>query len=154
MEKNLTPLVVVAAAITRANGSVLLHCRPEGSDHAGLWEFPGGKVEHGEDARSALVREISEECGLVLSAASLAPLSFAVGKAARKAGGGEREILLLLFTTSEFGGTPQSLEGGKWDWFSPCTAARLAMSPLDRELLDAMIARERMITGERGLPTQ
>ena len=77
MEKNLTPLVVVAAAITRANGSVLLHCRPEGSDHAGLWEFPGGKVEHGEDARSALVREISEECGLVLSAASLAPLSFA-----------------------------------------------------------------------------
>ncbi|WP_379547169.1 (deoxy)nucleoside triphosphate pyrophosphohydrolase [Qipengyuania sp. DSG2-2] len=139
MEKNLTPMLVVAAAALRGDGTVLLHRRPAGADHAGLWEFPGGKVEPGEDTRPALVREIAEECGVVLEAGSLEPVSFAAGKTAS----GERELVLLLFTTTRFTGEPQSLEGGEWRWHPLAQAARLKMSPLDRQLLGALIAHER-----------
>jgi 8-oxo-dGTP diphosphatase len=69
--------IVVAAAMIDGLGRVLLQRRPEGKQHGGLWEFPGGKVEAGEGPVQALIREIDEELGVALSAADITPLSFA-----------------------------------------------------------------------------
>ena len=70
-------LLVVAAALIDADGRVLLAQRPEGRSMAGLWEFPGGKVEAAEDPETALIRELREELGIEVSPACLAPFTFA-----------------------------------------------------------------------------
>ena len=70
-------VLVVAAALVRPNGEVLLAQRPEGKAMAGLWEFPGGKVEAGERPETALSRELSEELGVAVEEAALTPLTFA-----------------------------------------------------------------------------
>ena len=70
-------LLVVAVALVDADNRVLIAQRPEGKSLAGLWEFPGGKVEPGEAPEAALIRELSEELGIDTSAACLAPLTFA-----------------------------------------------------------------------------
>jgi len=70
-------LLVVAAALVDADGRVLIARRPPGKDMAGLWEFPGGKVEKGEGPEAALIRELAEELGIVVEKPCLAPLTFA-----------------------------------------------------------------------------
>ena len=93
MESNPTYLPVVAAAIgPDGDGRWLMHRRPEGKAHAGLWEFPGGKIDAGEGAREALVREIEEECGLSLDPETMREVAFA----ADEPGGGTRAPLILL----------------------------------------------------------
>ncbi len=132
MKKIPTSLGVVAAAITGADGRVLLHRRPEGKAHAGLWEFPGGKVETGEFPRGALVREIAEELGLTLLEADLSPAAIAQSRAR----GVDPDIVILLYTASRWGGEPQAIEGNEWGWFTIAQARALDKPPLDIELLE------------------
>ena len=133
MESNPTYLPVVAAAIgPDGDGRWLMHRRPEGKAHAGLWEFPGGKIDAGEGAREALVREIEEECGLSLDPETMCEAAFA----ADEPGGGTRArpILLLLYHCPGWSGRPISREGGEWQWFAPHRIAQLEKPPLDRQL--------------------
>ncbi len=128
-----TSLPVVAAAITDGEGRLLLHRRPVGKAHAGLWEFPGGKVETNETPRCALVREIAEELGLTLQERDLSP----AGIAQCEARGEDTDIVILLYTTSRWTGEPQALEGNEWGWFTAIQARALDKPPLDIQLLDA-----------------
>jgi 8-oxo-dGTP diphosphatase len=131
-----TWLPVVALALRAPGGRVLMQRRPAGKAHAGLWEFPGGKVEPDEIPQLSLVREITEELGLVINPAALTPVTFA-----EQAPDGPRlPIVILLYTASEWAGTPEALEGGEWGWFSLAEAASLPKPPLDVELLRRLIA--------------
>ncbi|WP_336986677.1 (deoxy)nucleoside triphosphate pyrophosphohydrolase [Altererythrobacter aquiaggeris] len=131
MKKIPTWVPVVAAAITGSSGKILLHQRPAGKDHAGLWEFPGGKVEPGETPAEALVREIAEELGIKLTTDHLQPAGFAQGIT----GSGGKQIVILLYTCRHWKGDPQAMEGNEWGWFTQAQAAALAKPPLDVELL-------------------
>ncbi|MBD3730176.1 MAG: (deoxy)nucleoside triphosphate pyrophosphohydrolase [Sphingomonadales bacterium] len=130
MERIPTSLLVVAAAIADGQGRWLMQQRPLGKHHGGLWEFPGGKVEIGETARLALVREIAEELGLTLDPEALQPVASADGPAAD----GLRRLVILLYTSRVWEGMPQALEGGDWGWFDPDAIAALDKPPLDRAL--------------------
>lgn len=130
-----TWLPVVAIALSDGAGRWLLHRRPEGKQHGGLWEFPGGKVEPGETPAAALVREIREELGIGLAAPDLAPVSFAQSDA--RAGG--LPIVILLYSARRWEGRPAALEGGAIGWFTPAEARNLAKPPLDEKLLDALV---------------
>jgi len=125
------PLVVVAAALVNGQGRVLMQQRPAGRDHAGLWEFPGGKVEAGEAASAALVRELAEELAITLDPAQCEPLGFA----ASPPGHGPRPIVLLLYGCRNWQGDLRSLEGATLGWFAADALARLPMPPLDVPLI-------------------
>ena len=127
-----TYLPVVAAAIGPQEGRWLMHRRPEDKAHGGLWEFPGGKIEAGEGARAALVREIAEECGLDVDPAQMVEAGFAAQDPAQCDGG--RPILLLLFRCPAWTGEATSREGGQWRWCTRDEIEGLAMPPLDRGL--------------------
>ena len=118
-------IAVVAGALCRSDGLWLMHRRPEGKHHAGLWEFPGGKVEPGEMPKFALQRELAEELGIACTANACVPAGFA-----------ERpgDMVLLLYTVSAWDGEPQALEGGAIGWFTPAEALALPKPPLDVEL--------------------
>ncbi len=131
VEENPTWMAVVAVALVDDCGRWLMHKRPAGKHHAGLWEFPGGKVEHGENPATALVREISEELGLTLSPKHLEPSGFAQDRGE----GGKLPIVILLYTCREWSGQPQALEGGEIAWFTPQGAAALDKPPLDHALV-------------------
>lgn len=126
-----TVLEVVAAAIRDDAGRLLLQQRPPGKHHAGLWEFPGGKVEQGETHAQALIREIAEELDLVLDPASLALL----GQAREAAVSRERQIVLFLYSAPAWSGVACGLEGQAHGWFTPEQAAALPLPPMDRHLL-------------------
>lgn len=127
-------MAVVALAVRGSDGRWLMQRRPEGKHHAGLWEFPGGKVESGEDPRLALVREIREELGIDLDPAYLTPAGFADG-AVSQAG---IPIVILLYTASRYIGIPHALEGGAIGWFTPEEMRELPMPPLDRQLISGL----------------
>ena len=134
------PLLVVAAAIRDPRGRWLLQQRRPGKHHAGLWEFPGGKVEQGEAPRAALCREVAEELGLTLDPAALRPLGFAedAGESA-----GSALVLLLFGAESEHCGTAAGREGQSWGWFARADLAALALAPLDRALIAVLPAERR-----------
>lgn len=121
------PITVVAGALHRADGRWLMHRRPEGKHHAGLWEFPGGKVEPAEMPVDALVRELAEELGIGCRAQGCDPAGFA------ETGAGEAvpPIVILLYTVARWEGEPQALEGGAVEWFTPAEALALPKPPLD-----------------------
>src|SRR4051812_32106513 len=96
--------MVVAAALVDAQGRVLLQRRAPGRAMAGLWEFPGGKVESGERPEAALVRELREELGIEVEAGGLAPVAFA------SADNGGRHMLLLLYLCRAWRGDPRPLD--------------------------------------------
>ena len=132
MEDIPTWLPVVALALRDSGGRVLLQQRLPHKHHGGLWEFPGGKVETGENPRVALVREIAEELGIKMETTALAPLLLA-----DEAGGegGGTGVVLLLYTCRDWAGTIAGMDGQAWGWFSLEDAMQLPLAPMDRDLL-------------------
>lgn len=131
---NPTWLAVVAAAIRDDCGRILMQRRPAEKMHGGLWEFPGGKVEPTEMPAFALVREIREELGIGLDECNLLPCAFAEAPGQR----GIPAIVILLYSVTDWIGTPQALEGGELGWFTKGEAAGLEKPPLDHELLSRL----------------
>lgn len=118
-------VLVSAAALIDAQGRILLARRPEGKSMAGLWEFPGGKVEAGETPEAALVRELHEELGLDMSRACLAPFTFA-----SHAYPGF-DLLMPLYICRRWHGTPTAREGQKLAWVAPADLRSYAMPEAD-----------------------
>lgn len=124
------PLLTVACAVlVDADGRILVASRPEGKDMAGLWEFPGGKVEAGESPESALVRELREELGLETRASCLAPCGFASHAYP------SFHLLLLAFAIRKWQGEAAPREGQRLQWLRPAELFRIDMPPADRPLL-------------------
>jgi 8-oxo-dGTP diphosphatase len=123
---------VVAAALIDGEGRILLQRRAEGRAMAGLWEFPGGKVEAGERPEEALARELEEELGVEVRPDALRPFAFA---SADNAG---RHMLLLLFTCDAWHGSPRPLDADALIWARPREMRTLAMPPADRPLVDLL----------------
>ncbi len=122
-------LPVVAAALVDADGRILLQQRPPGKSMAGLWEFPGGKIEAGETPEAALIRELHEEIGIDVQAACLAPATFASETL------GDRHLLMLLFACRKWRGTPQPLHASALRWARPVEMYALPMPPADIPLI-------------------
>jgi 8-oxo-dGTP diphosphatase len=132
-------LIVVAAALIDDEGRVLVQQRPPGAAMAGLWEFPGGKIELGETPEAALVRELAEELVIDVDAASLMPCGFASEAL------GDRHLLLLLYLVRDWSGTPQPLQASALQWLKPATLHDVPMPPADAPLvtqLEHFLARE------------
>ena len=125
-------LTVVAAALADANGCVLLQQRAPGRAMAGLWEFPGGKVEEGERPEAALARELREELGIEVEEGALTPAAFA---SADNAG---RHMLLLLYLCREWRGEPQALDAAALKWLKPADMIVEEMPPADVPLVAAL----------------
>ncbi|MFN3664414.1 (deoxy)nucleoside triphosphate pyrophosphohydrolase [Yoonia sp.] len=122
-------VLVSAVALIDADGRVLLAQRPEGKAMAGLWEFPGGKVEQGETPEAALIRELHEELGIGTWASCLAPLTFASHAYA------DFHLLMPLFACRKWEGTPQSREGQALKWVRPNDLRNYPMPAADVPLI-------------------
>jgi 8-oxo-dGTP diphosphatase len=127
-------LFVVAAALIDVEGRVLVQQRPPGKPMAGLWEFPGGKVEPGERPEAALIRELHEELGIDVEAACLAPATFASEAL------GERHLLLLLYALRKWKGVPEARHASALKWVRPLELHRLEMPPADKPLIGLLEA--------------
>ncbi len=129
-------LLVVAAALVDADNRVLLAQRPEGKSMAGLWEFPGGKLDPGETPEAALVRELREELGIEVSPPCLAPLTFA----SHDHGG--FHLLMPLYVCRKWRGLARPLEGQQLAWVEKQRLRDYPMPPADAplvaHLLDAL----------------
>jgi 8-oxo-dGTP diphosphatase len=126
--------LVVAAVIRDSGGRLLLQQALPGKPHAGLWEFPGGKVESSENPRLALRREVAEELALTVDEGAMAPAGFADQAAVGKAPG----VVLILYDCPFWRGEPRSCEGQAWGWFTRAEAAVLPLPPIDRCLLEGL----------------
>lgn len=122
-------LIVVAAALVDRDGRVLVQQRPEGTAMAGLWEFPGGKIEPGETPEAALIRELDEELGIVVDHACLAPACFASEPL------GDRHLLLLVYALRKWQGVPVAQHATALRWVRPVELYGLDMPPADRPLI-------------------
>ena len=129
-------VLVSAVALIDIDGRVLLAQRPEGKSMAGLWEFPGGKVEPGETPEHALIRELQEELGIDTWASCLAPLTFGSHSY------DNFHLLMPLFVCRKWNGTPQPKEGQNLKWVRakdlrecPMPAADLPLIPILRDWL-------------------
>ena len=127
-------MVVVAAALVDGDGRILLQQRAPGRHMAGLWEFPGGKVEEGEPPEAALVRELSEELGILADEAALVPTAFA------SAPNGERHMLLLLYLCRDWRGEPEALDASALRWVRVAEMRDLPMPPADKPLIELLAA--------------
>jgi 8-oxo-dGTP diphosphatase len=124
------PLVLVAAVVlVDADGRVLLARRPEGKAMAGLWEFPGGKVDPGETPEAALIRELAEELGIDVAASCLAPFTFASHAYP------DFHLLMPLYVCRKWAGLPTPREGQHLRWVRPARLADYPMPPADKPLL-------------------
>jgi len=122
-------LLVAAVGLIDADNRVLLARRPEGKPLAGLWEFPGGKVRPGETPEAALIRELKEELGIDVSAACLAPFTFA------SHGYDQFHLLMPLYLCRRWQGEVTAMEGQALAWVRPQRLADYAMPPADRPLV-------------------
>jgi 8-oxo-dGTP diphosphatase len=127
-----TPMHVMAGVLCDKQGRVLLAQRPEGKHLAGLWEFPGGKLEHGEQPPYALARELHEELGIRIDPADGAPLIRVPWRY------GERELLLDAWQFTHWQGEPASLEGQALQWSLPDAVDLAILAPADRPILQAL----------------
>jgi 8-oxo-dGTP diphosphatase len=125
----LKTVLVSAVALIDADGRVLLAQRPEGKTMAGLWEFPGGKVEAGETPEAALIRELHEELGIETWQSCLAPLTFASHAYA------DFHLLMPLFACRRWQGTPHGREGQALAWVRPADLRNYPMPPADLPLI-------------------
>jgi 8-oxo-dGTP diphosphatase len=124
------PLVLVAAvALVDADGRVLLAQRPDGKSMAGLWEFPGGKVDQGETPEAALIRELREELGIDVAASCLAPFTFASHAYP------DFHLLMPLYVCRKWSGIPLAREGQRLTWVRPARLVDYAMPPADKPLV-------------------
>ena len=130
------PLLVVAAALIDAQSRIFVQQRPVGKNMAGLWEFPGGKVEPGEPPEDALVRELREELGIDTEVACLAPATFSTGDV------DGRPLLLLLYVCRKWQGLVLPTEAADSRWLRSHELFALPMPPADEPLvamLDALL---------------
>jgi 8-oxo-dGTP diphosphatase len=122
-------LLVSAVALIDTEGRVLLAQRPAGKSLAGLWEFPGGKVDPGETPEAALIRELREELGIDTKASCLAPLTFASHSYE------DFHLLMPLFACRRWEGIPQAQEGQTLAWVRPERLRDYPMPPADLPLI-------------------
>lgn len=122
-------LLVVACALVDSDGRILLAQRPEGKSLAGLWEFPGGKVEAGETPEETLVRELHEELGITTQIPCLAPLTFASHTY------DEFHLLMPLYICRRFEGIPVGKEGQAIKWVRPAKLRDYPMPAADEPLI-------------------
>jgi 8-oxo-dGTP diphosphatase len=126
-------MLVAAVALIDADGRVLVSKRPEGKPLAGLWEFPGGKVELGERPEAALIRELREELAIDVTDACLAPLTFASHDY------GDFHLLMPLFVCRRWNGIVRATEGQETRWVRPGSLRELAMPPADIPLIPHLV---------------
>jgi 8-oxo-dGTP diphosphatase len=122
-------VLVVAAALVDADGRVLIAQRPEGKALAGLWEFPGGKIEPGERPEQALIRELEEELGVTVKEACLAPLTFASHAYE------DFHLLMPLFICRKWEGVVRPLDGQALKWARAKDLRNYPMPPADEPLI-------------------
>ncbi|SHG83560.1 8-oxo-dGTP diphosphatase [Kaistia soli DSM 19436] len=126
-------LLVVACALVDPDNRVLIAQRPEGKTLAGLWEFPGGKVDAGEAPEAALIRELREELGIETKEACLAPLTFASHAY------DDFHLLMPLYVCRRWTGTPESREGQALKWVRAKALRDYPMPPADLPLIAPLI---------------
>lgn len=126
-------LLVVAVALVDADNRVLIAQRPEGKALAGLWEFPGGKLEPGERPEAALIRELDEELGIVTQEACLAPLTFASHAYE------DFHLLMPLYICRRWSGYPTAREHAALKWVAPRALRDYPMPPADEPLVATLI---------------
>ena len=122
-------VLVSAVALVDPDGRILIAQRPEGKSLAGLWEFPGGKVEPGETPEEALVRELYEELGIETWQSCLAPLTFASHRY------DDFHLLMPLFACRRWQGTVQAKEGQSLKWVRASELKNYPMPPADIPLI-------------------
>ncbi len=128
----ITLRLIVAAALVKPDGRILLQKRPQGKAMAGLWEFPGGKLEKGECPEAALARELQEELGILVHPEDMTAIAFASEAQA------DAHMLLLLYLVHDWQGDPQALEAEALLWVETQDMAELPMPPADIPLVDAL----------------
>jgi 8-oxo-dGTP diphosphatase len=126
-------MTVVAAALVRSDGCILMQKRRAGTSLAGLWEFPGGKIDPGESPEAALVRELQEELGIAVGSDTMEAVSFA---SAPLTG---RHLVLLLYICRTWDGDPQPLDADAIAWVEPSQLLALDMPPADVPLAHALL---------------
>ena len=122
-------VLVAACALVDADGRILLAQRPEGKLLAGLWEFPGGKVEAGETPEETLIRELDEELGIRTKVACLAPLTFASHTYE------DFHLLMPLYVCRRYEGVATGREGQAIKWVRPKALRDYPMPPADEPLI-------------------
>ena len=128
-DKSLPIVLVAAVALVDVDGRVLLAKRPEGKKLAGLWEFPGGKVEPGETPEAALIRELKEELGIDVTVGCLAPLAFASHAY------DDFHLLMPLYVCRVWGGAITAHEGQELAWVRANRLSTYPMPPADTPLV-------------------
>ena len=127
-------VLVAACALVDVDGRVLLAERPAGKPMAGLWEFPGGKVERGERPEQTLIRELKEELGIAVSEACLAPLTFASHAYP------DFHLLMPLYVCRRWEGIVAAQEGQTLIWVRPNRLRDYKMPPADEPLVAHLMA--------------
>ena len=122
-------VLVAAVALIDVDGRILLAQRPEGKSMAGMWEFPGGKIEAGETPEVALVRELKEELGIDTWESCLAPLTFASHSY------DDFHLLMPLFACRKWNGIPSAQEGQTLAWVKAKDLRNYEMPPADIPLI-------------------
>ena len=127
-------VLVAACALIDADGRVLIAERPAGRSMAGLWEFPGGKVEAGETPEATLIRELKEELGIVVKDECLAPLTFASHSYE------DFHLLMPLYVCRRWDGLVRAQEGQRLAWVRPNRLRDYPMPPADLPLIPHLVA--------------